>query len=240
MTENKNTNKELELKQEGQLLVQKAEELKIENHESMLQANNFLIQVRQNRKKVKTFFKDMREAAHKAWKAICDKENSITRIFDSADKIITNKITAYRAEERRKAAEAQRKAEEERLKRERAEQEKLLKRAEKAEKKGDAEKAEMLLEQATIVQAPPVIVEPTVRKSESSELGMVTGKKDWSVKIIDPKLVIKAVANGLLPETILEIKETRIKQWARQMNIKNYKKDGLEIEQIESLAIRTK
>lgn len=224
---------EIELKDQGEEMVDFASDLMVNSSYEMMAANDFLISIRQGKKSVTSFFKDMKANAHKAWRTICDKEKRLTDVFDKADVITSKKILAYRDVERRKAAEAQRKAEQERLDRERREREKLLRQAERAEQKGDEEKADLLLDQATEVYAPPVIHESTVQKTEVSDMGTTTGVKDWEIERVNNWAIIQAIANGDLPRTIIEIKDSKIKQWARAMNIDNYNKNGLRVRKIE-------
>lgn len=230
--------KEMELKEQGASLVNVANDMIVNDADSLRVANDFIIQARKGKKGVSAFFKEMRENAHKAWKTICNKEKSISDVFAEADAIVSKKIIAHRAEQKRIADEAARKAEEERQERERRDQEKLLKRAEKAEAKGDTEKADMLAEQATQVQAPPIVHEPAVKKTEVADTGAVTGVKDWAVKVINPSSVIRAVADGKLPETVLTINESKIKQWARMMDVEQYQENGLFIKRTERLAAK--
>lgn len=229
---------EMELRQKGEGLVRAAQDLQVTDQTSMGMANDFVIGTRTGKKNVANFFRDMRENAHKTWKAICNKEKSITDIFDQADAIASKKIVVYRQEERRKAEEAQRKADQERLAREQKEREKLMRQAEKAEAKGNTEKADMLANQAAEVHAAPTVVEPAVKKTEVSNMGSITGIPDWDVTIINPKAIIRAVSEGVLPESILKIEESKIKNWARMHKIENYDQNGLRVQKTERLSAK--
>jgi len=233
-----NGSKEMELKQRAETLVGTAQQIVVSDQISMAKANDFIIQVRAGQKGVIDFFKDMKSSAHKAWKTICDKEKTITDIFKSADAIASKKVIAYRNKERQKAEEAARKAEIEAAERKRKEEEKLLRKASKAEEKGQIEKAEIIAEQATQVHVPITVVEPAVKKTEVSIMGTTTGIKDWDVTILSPMAVIQAVAAGVLPEYIVEVKMSAIKKYAKDQRIKNYNQHGLRIEETERLAAK--
>jgi hypothetical protein len=229
---------EIELRQKGEGLLHYANNILVVDQSSMNAANDFVISTRSGKKKVSDFFREIRENAHKTWKAICNKEKGITDIFDQADAIASKKIIIYREEERLKAAEAQKKADQERIVREQKERERLLKQAEKAKEKGNTEKAELLFEQAAEVHAAPTVVEPSVKKTEVSNMGRVTFPTDYDVTVINAIAIIRAVASGELPESILEIKESKIKNWARINKIENYNKNGLRVFKTERLVAK--
>ncbi len=234
-----NETKEVELKERAATLVRAAQDLTVTDQESMTLANDFVIKTRAGKKGVVEFFREMKQSAHTAWKTICNKEKGITDVFEQADGIASKKVIAYRNEARRKAEAAQRKAEQERLAREQKERDRLLKQAEKAEAKGNAEKAELLAEQATEVHEPAVIAEPAVQKTEVANEGTVSGIPDWDVQVLSTMAVIQAVAAGDLPEHIVTVSIPQIKKHAKDNKIKNYRKNGLIIEQTERLSAKS-
>lgn len=229
---------EVQLKETAGALVQQAEALVINSPETMRGANTFLLSCSTMGKRIKAYWQDTKDAAYRSWKGICDKEAEMLRIPDRAKGIVENKLRDYRDEERRKAAEEQRKADEARRKEEQRLKDSELKKAEKALDKGNEAKAEEHLERADQVFVPPVEVAPTVAKTERTDLGAITGVMDTVVELTSMRELARAVADGEVPEHLLELRNGPAKTWAKGNGIKALTKWGLSIYQKERFQAR--
>jgi hypothetical protein len=111
-------------------------------------------------------------------------------------------VAAQKAEERRKQIEAEQAAAKER--------EKLRKKAQKAAEKGDHTKAAEIEQAADEVETE--VIEPEV----SAPTGMVTTER-WVGKVVNVKEMCKAIADGVIPEDVIEVKQARLNELARAL-----------------------
>jgi hypothetical protein len=230
--------KEIAIKQEGMTLMKTANQIIISSVDTLREGNNFFLACKRLEKQIIDFFAPMKKAASLAHREICDREKEALRPVMDARNNIDWKILEYRKVEKAKAAEQQRLADLERARQEKTEQDKFLTKAAKASEKGQEEKAAELLEKAEQVFIPPTIIAPTVSKTEIADLGAVTSRKDWEVQVVDKMKVIRAVAEGILPHTILEVREMPIKLWAKAQGIDQYADNGLVVQKGEALVAR--
>ena len=107
-------------------------------------------------------------------------------------------LARVEAERRRIEAEAQERA--------RKEREKLEKAAEKAAEKGQTERAEALQEQAENVATPKV--------AKRAKGGGAHTQARWSAEVTDKMELIKAVAAGTAPHTLLDVNTTVLNKQA--------------------------
>jgi hypothetical protein len=91
----------------------------------------------------------------------------------------------------------------------------------------------------------PTIAAPTVSKTETTSVGKAIGRGDYAVTITDEMELIKAVAAGRKPLSVLNLDPDRIKaatvRWAKvslPKNTQRYEQDGLLIEATEKLSAR--
>jgi chemotaxis protein histidine kinase CheA len=91
----------------------------------------------------------------------------------------------------------------------------------------------------------PTIAAPTVSKTETTSAGKAIGRGSFSVTITDEMELIKAVAAGRKPLSVLNLDPERIKaatvRWAKvslPQNTQRYEQDGLLIEATEKLSAR--
>lgn len=155
------------------------------------QAGALLVGIKAIKKTIEDYFKPLKEAAHKSWKQICDREKQELEKLTPAMEGLNKKMTVYNI-----AEEKIRKAEEDRLRQEalKAEEERRLAEALQAEKEGQKEEAEAILSDPVFV--PPPIVEKTVPKQAG--LTMTTTWK-WRLKDIN-----------LVPRQYLQVNETAV------------------------------
>ena len=147
------TVKEQEFTSAAQAALNTAHGLEITGESDLHIAAQLMEGFKKAKRSIEDFFKPMKDNAHQAHRAICDRENTLLAPYADADKSIKAKVTAYNAVQRRIAEEAA--AE---LRRKQAEEaQHLMDEAVKAESSGNDAEAETLLKQAAIterVQAP--------------------------------------------------------------------------------------
>ena len=152
-------------------------------------------------KKIKSYFKPLKEHAHKAWKVICSAENTEVDKLQPAIKHLNGEMTKWNIEQ-----EKIRKAEEDRLRREAEAQaeEERLQAAIEAEKSGNNEEAEEILEEPVYV--PPPIVEKSVPKVDGQTM---TTTWKWRLTSIEK-----------VPRQYLTINETAVNGIVRALKDK--------------------
>lgn len=187
---------------------------------SYLSAGEFGKSLKLLRNKITDYFKPLKEAAHKAHKAITQKEAEELSPIDDADDIVRQAVTAYLNEQARLQRVEQARLDAEAKKAADAERERLLKQAVKADEKGNAEKAEALIEKAEQVYVEPVFALPTVAKTVKTTAGNMTAVKDIKVTVIDKKAFAAAIGAGLIPITCFEEKAGVLKSWVKSAGLK--------------------
>lgn len=206
---------EQELKHEITTIDSQVSSIVVSNQETYKDAGNVTLTLDGLIKKVKAYWKDPKEKAHQAHKAITEKENEMLAPLKNMRNQVQKKISVYLTEQDKKKREAQAKLDEDRRKKEEAERKKLEARANRAEESGKTDKAEALREQAEDVYVPPAVVESEVEKTTRTEAGVISQKKELEVVIENPLEVIKAIAKGEAPVTTVEIKIAKLKQYIK-------------------------
>lgn len=192
-------------------------EIKIDEHKRI--AIEFRKGIKELKEKIEVTFHPTKnkQDAYRAYENALDTEKAFYNPLNEADDCVRLKIKGY---ERDIALEAQRKAQEieaKRLEAERIEREKLLAKAQKAEEKGKIEKAESLREQAESPQLSQVIeVSPPV----------ATKKLVWRANVTNMTALCKSIADGKVPFSVLQIRESALKDFAKLYDGKS-KIDGL-------------
>ncbi len=107
------------------------------------------------------------------------------------------------------------------------------------------QKAEAHESAAQSVFHAPTIAAPTVSKTETTSAGKAIGRGDYSVTITDEMALIKAVAEGRKPLSVLNLDPERVRaaavRWAKvslPKTTQRYEQDGLLIEATERLSAR--
>ena len=168
---------------------ERAKALAVKTPEQYAVAASMKIDLASLRKKIVEEFAPMKEAAHKAHKAITSKEGEYLKPLVEAEGILITALKTFEQEQERIRLEAERLAREEAIKRE--EEERLA-----AALEAPAEEQEAIL--AAPAYVAPVVVAPTYQK--------VTGtgvRYTWSARVVDIKKLCKAIADGLVPETFV-------------------------------------
>jgi len=156
---------------------------------SYQEAGRVLLAFKEMDKNIKKYFKDLKETAYIAWKAVCNRENEELAKLSPGLNYLNKAMTSYKMEEDRK-----RRAEEERLRKEavKREEEERLDAAIQAEKEGEPEVAEAILSESVYV--PPPIVETQAPKING--LATVT---TWKWRITNEALIPRSY---LMPDEV--------------------------------------
>ncbi len=168
-------------------------------------------------KKIKNYWKEPKEKAHQAHKAITAKEKDMITPVESAKMSLKKKINDWLMAEERKRREDQARISAERIKKIEEEKERLKQAAIDAEWEGETEKAEEI--KATEVHVPEEIIEEQTKTR--IEAGSVSVKKTKGVKITNMKDFLLAVACGDVPLTVIEIKENKLKSYVNDFGIES-------------------
>lgn len=198
---------------QGAALVEQAGAIRITDDESRLAATEFTAQARKAIKAIDAEFKPDIQSAHELHKSLLDRSKRLQAPFKEAQRIVDAEIKRDYLEQERIRRE------EERAAREKAEAER---RAQEAQQQatvdelieaGDVDGAEALL-QSEVVTAPTVPIE-TVDKTVRSTAGSTTVRKDINVTVVDKMAVVRAVATGQLPETLVDVNLGMAKRYAK-------------------------
>lgn len=178
--------KELELREKViSPIVSHADAINITNAEQYQGAALFLKEIKTGQKKIKEYWRPLREGANSEWKLIVGKEKDMLNPLNQGEILTKNKMLTYKntEEEKRKAEERRLQAEaDERARRER---EKLLKHASKLK---TLEKQEEYQQMADEVEVPVVTVQSEVPKIKGQSF-----KKIWKGKVVDKKAFLEFV-----------------------------------------------
>jgi len=168
--------KEIEVLEKNAMSMKEAvQQLQVRDLQSYKEAGIIIRRIKEVRQQWIEYWRPIKENAYKTWKSITTREKSGLDICDTAEKILKQKMLAWKQEEERKLEEErirQQKLAEELV---RKEKEKLLKQAEKIKSE---EKKEILIQQAELIQ--PVVIQKEEIKVEGVQLRTV-----WKSKLTD-------------------------------------------------------
>ena len=159
-----------------------AEAMMIGSDEDYKAAGEFGVMLKRKAAEVTNFFKPMKDSAHQAHKAVCDREKAMLAPLKKAETIIKRSMSAYVEEQERKRREmeaAQRRAAE-------AERERKLREAAELEAAGDSQGAENAISEAIVMDEASNYTVPAAGKPKAAG---VSTTKDWEITGIDPKVV---------------------------------------------------
>jgi len=162
-----------EIEQEIVAVESIATALQVTDNTSYLQAGDILTGFKGLEKKIKEYFKPLKESAHKAWKVVCDRENQEIEKLQPGLKYLNLQMTTWNITQERIRKEKEEILRQEALKQE---EEERLQAALQAEKEGNKAEAEAILEEPVFIPTP--IVQKEVPKSEG--LTMTTTWK-WRI-----------------------------------------------------------
>lgn len=170
--------KEKEIQNEVNRVEIQVKDMVISSEEEYEKAAEIGRQIKEKAKTVTDFFKPMKDSAYQAHKAVCDREKTMLKPLQEAEKILKKIMSEYYQEQERKRLEL-----EENMRREaEAERERKLNEAAELEKDGKTEEAEVALMEAQIVEsvaAGATVVMPTIKTKG------VSNRKDWKIESID-------------------------------------------------------
>lgn len=179
-------------------------------------------------KKIKEFFKPIKQAADKAHEAVCAKEKESLAPWLAFDALAAPKLKAWADEQRRIAEEATRAANEAARK---AEEDRLLADAQHAESAGDVEGSEAILNEP--VHAPVVHVAPAIAKVQG-----VGTQVRYKANVKDKLALVKFIAANPQYLNAVEPNMTVLNNLARSMR-EMFKLPGVEALPEESFTRRT-
>lgn len=227
---------ELGIKHEVKNYVDEVEFLVIIGPETFEEAASALVCLKKLSKKITTYFAPLKDAANKAHKAITTREKEELAPIASAESVIRGKRAEYKTAQDKIAEKEQRKLEEEERKRAADEQEKTLNEAAEAE---TPEQQEELLTKAEETVARPVFTPMAIEKtSKVATGGSTTWVNDISVEVQDIKLICVGIRSGLIPESVIQIQQGKLKTWVKTMNIRPGSVPGLFIKETQREVVR--
>ncbi|MBR6102598.1 MAG: hypothetical protein IKP95_09230 [Ruminococcus sp.] len=204
-----------------------AESIVVNSPESFEEAGNLLKQVKKMAKNVVEFFKPMKEQAHKAHAAICERENEMKKPLTKAEKVLKESMGRFAEEQERKRREE---AERARLEAERLAKEKLAE-AIAADENGDAEASAMAMLDAEYAErsaSQPVVLTP------QTKVEGISTKKDYEIVSIDEDKVPCDV-NGMVIRPVDKAAVLRLIKASKG----KIKIEGVTYRETVSLSVRT-
>lgn len=227
---------EQDLKNEIQI-VDQFRALVVNSQETYEEAAGHIVALEGLAKKIKDYWKEPKERAFQAHRAITAKEAEMLKPVEDAKKTVRQKVSGYLTEIERRRREEQARLDRERAERERKEREKLAKAAARAEEKGQDEKADDLRNKAADVYVPPAFVEPVVEKTVRTDAATISQKKDINVTVTSVKALCALVAAGTVPEAVIKVDNVKLKQFVKLSQLERL--DGCVIESVVTAQVRT-
>ena len=194
---------EVALTEQGKKFLDVANGIQITDAVTLQGAADYLSENKAHQKKLDGERRELVDPLNEVVKRINAKFKPITDLLLSAESIIKNKIGKYQQDQLRIQREEQAKAEE----RARKERERLEARAEKAIEGGNVEKAAELQQRA----ATTVAVAPAV---EAPKVAGASVRMAWAGEVTNMVELCKAIGNGELPPTLVEVKQSELNRVA--------------------------
>jgi hypothetical protein len=217
-----------ELERESKEIIVSAQQMVVVTHDDYLSAGEELKRIKRGITKIQDSFKESKELAHKAHKAITTLEKKLLEPLENISRICSQKVSAYLIEEKKKEqAEAARrlkeaeeaaKIETERIKKEQDEE--RLRAAEQLSAQGFIEEADEVLAQEVVpVPVAPVYIAPV---QQAERVQGVNLRITYKAEVTNFMLLVQEVASGrqpisyLLPnESVLNKQATALKEELR-------------------------
>jgi hypothetical protein len=198
---------------QGTQLLTEAKSIMIVDDTTRELASEFTANCRKAVKAIEAEFKPDVEAAHKLHKDLLDRMKRLCEPFKQAQGVVDGEIKREWMEREKERREVERRARIEEEAERRRQEAQLAKEAAEAIDRGDMEEAEALADSQVVVQS--VRPAPDVVKTTKSDAGSTTVKSDILVELVDKKVVITAVGDGKLPDTILDVNLGVAKRYAK-------------------------
>jgi len=196
-------NEIMELEQKSIAIDEQARAIIVKTQEQYDIANNFIVTVKDLQKEIKDTFAPMKKKASDAHKEIVSQETKHLEPLLKAEVFIKSKMMTYLHNQEAIRQEQERKLQVEAEKR----RQEALAKAEVAREAGKETKAEKYEDKAAQIVAP--ILAPTVDK------GNAIIKKLWRAEVYDLTALVKAVAEGKVPITVLEANSVILNNMAK-------------------------
>lgn len=202
------------IKQDSLSIYNECQNLQIATQEDYDKAAAKIITVRRFKVRIMDYFRPMKEAAHKAHKAVLEKEKAAIEPLINAENILKEAMQAYirniNEERKRKQRELEQRAALDAAQ----QKEKLLQKAERLEATGKTLQADILRTEAETITPEPALM-PQTNTTVTTENGKLITKKDVKVTVIEKMSLVQAVAAGHVPVAVLDINQQALKSWAK-------------------------
>jgi hypothetical protein len=217
-------------------------EIIVDDQQSFEIATDEIMAIGNARKKLEELFRPNIKRAHELHKSLTSQLAQFDKPLEAKQLKLKGANNKYLTDQETKRREAQRIADEAAAKLEAeaqakrdAEAKKLADEAAALAAAGKTEEAALKSEEAESVQAEPIMVVPqtvesAVEKTTRFDSGTVSGKKDIEVEVTDLKELLKAIINGEIPETVIEVQTAKLKAWAKMYKVSTGK--GLTVREV--------
>jgi len=195
-----------EVYQKALSVPEQAKGLKIVDGTSYQRGGQVLVMIKKLRAEVNETFDPIIKKAHEAHREAIAKKKKVEAPLIEAENIVKPAMAAYDTLQRQRVEAERRRLEEEARKR--AEDEALA-AALHAEKQGEIEEAEAIINE-------PLEVAPIVQPAATKVAG-VSYRENWTADITDMMALVKAVAAGEQPLSLLVINMPALNQMARAL-----------------------
>lgn len=195
---------------EAETMLTVAKDFKIANAEEYTGAVTQLKAIKAKAKELEETRKSITGPMDDAKKRVMDFFRKPLQFLADAEAVIKRGMIAYDTEQEKKRREEEARLQELARKEQERLEKAAEKKAEKAEAKGNTERA------AEIRESVPVVAMPTVAVARPKVEG-IARRSTWSGEVVDKMALIKAVAAGKAPATLLAVNQTALNQMARAL-----------------------
>ena len=197
-----------EVEQKALTIPEQAKGLTVSSNEQYEQGEGLLATCKQLETEIHAAFDPIVEKANLAHKeAVAQRTKYLTPI-EEGRKILKQKMIAYQSDQEIKRFKEQQRLEAEARKR--ADDEALAS-AVQAEAEGDKETADAILSEP--VQVAPVVAQRTAPAASR----LSAGRSVWSAEVVNLMMLVKSIAAGTQPITLIQANETALNGMARSL-----------------------
>ena len=197
-----------EVEQKALTVPDQAKALTVSTNEQYEQGEGLLATCKQLETEIHAAFDGIVDKAHQAHKEAVAQRKKYLDPIEEGRRILKGKMIAYQDTQERIRREEQARLEQEARKR--AEDEQIAIAAQ-LEKEGDKETAEAVLSEP--VQVAPVVAQRTAPAASR----LSAGRSVWSAEVTNIMALVKAVAEGKQPITLIQANETALNGMARSL-----------------------